>query len=362
MTAKNTDDTAIVKASDYDMDEKRAGEISASFEPMLAERHLIAKEYEAIIKEEIDKDVSLRARFLRLQLVKVRTGIAEAHRTQKHMFLKAGQFVDAWKNASTLPVAQMEEKLTEIEDHFENIERERVARIRATRAEELWTYGVTGYMMPAHLGQMEDIVYANYLAGVKEADRLRQEAYEKAEEERIAKEKAEAAERERVRLENEQLKKEAADREKAEQARLKKEAKEREKAEVAAKAERLAAEAKLKVEREAREQQEEAARKASEAAEAKLEAEREASAAKLKVERDERERLEREKKEREEAELKARKELEAREKNKARRKTVDEGIRDALLAIDKGANHRITCNNIARALVKGDIPNVTVNY
>ena len=345
MKEKKTDDTAIVKASDYDLDEKRASEIQASFEPMLAERRLIAEEYEAIIKEEIDEDVSQRARVLRLQLVKVRTGIADTHRTQKHMFLMAGRFVDAWKNASTLPVAQMEKKLTEIEDHFENIEKERIAKIREARTATLQSLGVDDLQLPAGLGRMEEPVWTNYLAGVKESYRLRKEAEAQAEKERIAQEKAEAAERERIRLENEQLKKEAKEREKrekAERARLEKEAKAREKAEAAAKAERLEAEARLEKEREV-------ARKARE----KLEAAAKEASDKLK-------RAEKERVDREEAARKEREAVEAREKNKKHRNAVNDGIATALMAVD--GLSRDVCVKIVNAIESGKIPNVTVNY
>lgn len=360
MKEKKTDDTAIVKASDYDLDEKRASEIQASFEPMLAERRLIAEEYEAIIKEEIDEDVSQRARVLRLQLVKVRTGIADTHRTQKHMFLMAGRFVDAWKNASTLPVAQMEKKLTEIERHFENIERERLDKLRSARAMILLGYDVPDEQIPAGLAEMEEFAWNAYAAGVAAVFQQRKDAEAKAEEERIAQEKAEAAERERIRLENEQLKKEAAERdkaektraakeakerekrEKAERARLEKEAKAREKAEAAAKAERLEAEARFEKERKV-------ARKARE----KLEAAAKEASDKLK-------RAEKERVDREEAARKEREAVEAREKNKKHRNAVNDGIATALMAVD--GLSRDVCVKIVNAIESGKIPNVTVNY
>jgi len=341
--AKKKDTTAIVKASDYDLDEQKAGEIQASFEPMIVERRLIAKEYEAIIKEEIDADVSQRARSLRLQLVKVRTGIADIHRTQKHMFLMAGRFVDAWKNAETLPVTQMEEKLTGIERHFENIEILRINSIRVTRVEELGKYEVADELCPANLGQMDEDVWSNYLAGVKESYRQRKEAEAKAEKERIAKEKLYAKEREELRIENERLYKEAAAREKAEEARVAKEAKANEKRE-------RQEQARIEKEAKARLKLEEAARK-----------EREKAEAKLAVERAARERLEQEQEDREEASRQEREAVEAREKDTAHRKAVNNAIVDAMVSIDPKLT-RATCIKIVKAMVKGDIPNVSVNY
>jgi hypothetical protein len=99
---------------------------------------------------------------------------------------------------------------------------------------------------------MTDDVFAIFLSGIEKAYNDKIEAEKKAEEERIAKEKAEAAERERMRIENERLKAEA-------EAQAKKMAEERARAEEERKAiedkarkEREAAEAKLKAEREAK--------------------------------------------------------------------------------------------------------------
>lgn len=306
--------TSIVKAADYDLDEKRAGEIQASFEPMIVERKQLAQEYEAIVSLEIDEDVCKRAGTLRRQLVKVRTGISSIHKTQKHMFLKAGQFVDAWKNAETLPVEQMEEKLSGIEKHFENIEKLRVDKIRMARAAELQKYEVTDDQIPIGLGQMDDDIWSNYLSGIKAAYAQRKEAEAQAEKERIAKEKAEADERERIRLENETLKKEAAERERLENERIAKDA-----------AERKAIE--------------EAGRKA----------------------REEVARLEREKKNRETDELAKLEAETSRKKDKAHRGAVSESIVDAMMTVDAGLS-RAVCEKIVVAINQGDIPNVSINY
>lgn len=353
--------TAIVKASDYDLDEKRAGEIQASFEPMIVERKLLAKEYEAIKKLEVDTDVCERAGRLRKDLVKVRTGIDSVHRTQKHMFLMAGRFVDAWKNAETLPVRQMEEKLRDIEKHFENLELLRINKIRVARVEELRKYGVVDELCPAGLGEMEDSVWENYLSGVKASYNQRKEAEAKAEEERIAQEKADAEESERLRLENEKLKKEAEGRAKKEEKERKvREAKEA-KIQAKLKADRDAVAAELKTEREERERADKA-RAAKEAKEAKA---REAANAKveadLQAEREERERLERENAEREATEREEREETEAREKDTAHRKAVNNAIIDKMIEINDSWP-RTLCTKIVKAMVKGEIPNVSVNY
>lgn len=138
----------------------------------------------------------------------------------------------------------------------------------------------------AEFENMSDESFNLFVAGIEKQYNDRIEAERKAEEERIAKEKAEAEERERVRIENERLKAEAAAKEKqlAEE-RAKAEA-ERKALEEKARKEKAAAEAKLKAEREAKEKLEAELRAKAEAeAKAKRDAEAKA-AAELKAKQD----------------------------------------------------------------------------
>jgi len=139
-------------------------------------------------------------------------------------------------------------------------------------------------MPRAEFENMSDESFAIFYAGIEKQYNDRIEAEKKAEEERIAKEKAEAEAREQQRLENERLKAEAEAKEKqfAEE-RAKAEA-ERKELEEKARKEKAVAEAKLKAEREAKEKLEaelKAKAEAKEAAElkAKQDAERKAKAA-----------------------------------------------------------------------------------
>ena len=139
----------------------------------------------------------------------------------------------------------------------------------------------------AEFENMSDENFNLFVAGIEKQYNDRIEAERKAEEERIAKEKAEAEERERIRIENERLKAEA-------------EAKEKQLAEERAKAE---------VERK---KIEEAAKKEREEAERKLKAQQEAAQIAAKKAEAEKAKLEAEIKDKAEAEEKARKEAEAK--------------------------------------------------
>jgi hypothetical protein len=138
---------------------------------------------------------------------------------------------------------------------------------------------------------MSDQGFSAYLSGIEKQFNDRIEAEQKAEAERIAKEKAEAEAREQQRLENERLKAEAEAKEKqiAEE-RAKAEA-ERKALEEKARKEKAAADAKLKAEREAKEKLE-AELKAKAEAEQKAKRDAEAkAAAELKAKQEEEKKL-----------------------------------------------------------------------
>lgn len=200
--------TEIVKLNpaEYGLKETEVQPIEKAFMPKIVERDALKPIYEALITEELTPALCVKSKELRLKLVKVRTGIAKIHETQKAYYLAAGRFVDAWKKKETLPVEQMEEKLEAIEKYFENIEKERKAKLRDERIAELVKYEVDGTLLM--LGEMTEEVWTNYLAGVKLQYEAKKEAERKAEEDRLAAIEAEKKRQEEIRLENERLKKE----------------------------------------------------------------------------------------------------------------------------------------------------------
>jgi hypothetical protein len=261
---------AKVNPAEFGLKEAEVQPIESAFMPKIIERETLREVYENVINQELTPALCAEAKALRLKLVKVRTGIADIHRTQKAFFLAAGRFCDAWKNKETLPVEQMEEKLEAIEKHFENLERERKNKLRDERLAELNKYEMDGSLML--LGEMKEEVWVNFLAGAKLQYEQKKEAERKAEEERLAAIEAERKRQEEVRLENERLKKEREELEKAREAERKKLEAEKAKAEKA----RKEAEAKMLAQAKADREKLEAARAEKEKAEAELREKREA--------------------------------------------------------------------------------------
>lgn len=273
----------IVKLNpaEYGLKETEVQPIENAFMPKIVEREALRDTYENIINQELTPALCTEAKSLRLKLVKVRTGIAEIHKSQKAYFLAAGRYVDAWKNKETLPVEQMEEKLEAIEKYFENLERERKNKLRDERIAELAKYEMDGSLML--LGEMKEEVWVNFLAGAKLQYEQKKEAERKAEEERLAAIEAERKRQEEIRLENERLKKE-----------------------------REELEAKRAAERKKMEAEKAKADKARQEAEAKMLAQAKADREKLEAARAEKEKAEAELRQKREAEERARKEAEAR--------------------------------------------------
>lgn len=205
--------TELVKIDpkEFGLDVEQVSTIEQAFLPKIQEREALVVIYDQLITSELTPDLCKQAKDVRLKLVKVRTGISDIHKTQKAFFLAAGRFVDAWKNKETLPVEQMEEKLSEIENYYINIENAKKAQLQAERLLEVNKY--TEH--PANsLGEMETQVYEAYLQGLKVAYDARIEAEKKAEEERLAAIEADRLERERIKAENERLQQEAEQKEK----------------------------------------------------------------------------------------------------------------------------------------------------
>jgi len=296
-----------VDPKEFGLEEIQVTTIEQAFLPKIAERDGYAQIYEQLITKELTKELCNEAGDLRRKLVKVRTGIAEIHKTQKAFFLSAGRFVDAWKNKETLPIEQMEENLSTIENHFKKIEAERVAKLESDRKAELSTYSD---IVPFGLGSMDEPVYQNYLIGVKLGYEAKIKAEQEAEAERlilleVEKENArlKAIEDEKIRIENEKLKAEAEAREKEIEAERKRQA------DLLAK-QKADAEEKARIEKE---KQDAILAKERAEAEAKQKAIEEAARIEREKAEAERKRLEKELAEQKESESKAKEEAERKE-------------------------------------------------
>jgi hypothetical protein len=182
-------------------------EIKKSYLPFLTSLAEIQSQATKINFEnptEIDETI---ARELRLKTVKIRTGSAALKDERKRIYLLRGNLEQDAYNLIKHSCELAEEVFVRVEKAREIAEKKRKELLRAERSELLLKYTEDVSIYP--LGEMSEDQFNALFKGIESTYLAKVEAELKAEKERIAKEKADAAERERIKQENERLKKEA---------------------------------------------------------------------------------------------------------------------------------------------------------
>ena len=251
-------DTELVKIAEENGLEKSQSEIILSKFTTFFEQ---AKEWELKAKAIVITDASQvkemkLAREARLALKDIRVGAEKVRKAEKEQYLRIGKAIDGIGNVIKAIIEPLEDYLekqekfveTQLAEKKEKVNQERIAAL-APFIQDTAIY---------NLKEMSDEGFAKLLKDSEIAHKAIKEAEKKAEEDRIAKEKAEKEEQERIRAENEKLKEENAKKEaalakeKAEKDALEKAAKERAEADEKAKQDAIAAEAKAKIDAEAK--------------------------------------------------------------------------------------------------------------
>ena len=199
----------VVKESGLQIQEGE--EIKKSYLPFVVQLSEIQAQSSKInfdSPEMIDETI---ARELRLKTVKIRTGAEVLKDQRKRGYLLRGNLEQAAYNLIASSCKLTEETFFNVEKAREIAEKKRKEALKIERQEKLSPYTEDVVLYP--LGEMSEEQFNSLYITLRTAHEDQLEAERKAEEERIAKEKAEAAERERMRLENIRLKKEAEERE-----------------------------------------------------------------------------------------------------------------------------------------------------
>ena len=197
------------------LDESKAKQIKAVFDPMVKMLEGFEESFDDVIALDISPEKCVLAKRLRLDISKIRVSADKERKILKEEYLRGGNAVQGVYNILKFAVVDKEEKLKDIELHYEKIEEEKKAKLQIDRALKLSQYEASGDFVD--LGNMPDGVWEIYLTGIKNSYEAIKEAERKTEADRIAQEKKEAVEREAMRAENERLKVEA---EKAEKKRI----------------------------------------------------------------------------------------------------------------------------------------------
>lgn len=216
----------ILKTKEIGIEQETAISLQKTFMPFFQQAEEWKEKAMSInITDENQVQEMQLARESRIALKNIRVEVEKKRKELKEESLRKGKAIDGMANVIKFLVKPIEEHLQKQED-FIKIRKEKKKQERLNkRIALLAPYNVdTEYV---DIVNMDDNKFDIFLNNEKTRYDAAKKAERKAEEERIAREKAEAEERERIRIENEKLRKEAEEREK----QLEKERKEREKIE-----------------------------------------------------------------------------------------------------------------------------------
>lgn len=211
----------VVLVRDNGLEASSASQLLTTFEPLLLQAEEWARRVARIKVTDASQTAEMKlARESRLALKELRVNAEKARKRLKEDSLRRGKAIDGAYNIIEFIIAPLETELQAQEDFAKNKELARKATIKKVRLEEITPHlqnpatELVGLVIEdlsdETYKQLLELKQMNHNARLNEALRLH--------EERIAREKSEAVERERIRIENERLKHEAAEREVALQA------------------------------------------------------------------------------------------------------------------------------------------------
>jgi colicin import membrane protein len=267
-----------VNPIEFGIEESKAQQMVSGLLPIVEEREVLAAQYADVIRLELVPETLKAARELRLKIRDNRTkGVEKWHKANKEFYLAGGRFVDAIKNKEIAENIRMEDNLEQIEKHFENIKKQRIADLQKERESLLIPLQVEN-VGSLNLGNMPTDIWDGFYLGQKIKFEERKEAERLAAEAEVKRIEEEKAERERIKLENERLKAEAEAKEKELQAERERVKKERQAIEDAAELERQKAAAELAKQQESARKEREASEKERARIAAELQAKKDAEA------------------------------------------------------------------------------------
>jgi len=194
----------------------KAEKIAFSYAPLMnevTEQGDLIKQLKIGNEEDVEK-----AKRIKLDLGKICSRASQQKTIDKEIVLLESRFIDALFNTVNGAARLNQEEAKEIEQHFANIEKQRIDQLQLDREIEIRKYSDVTIIIPDFLGAMDNDTWVNYLAGNKvnyetkiEAERIveqqRVEAEKAAEKKRIEAAEKEAARIKQLAIDNAKLKK-----------------------------------------------------------------------------------------------------------------------------------------------------------
>jgi hypothetical protein len=152
-----------VSAEKFGIEEVKAKQIRQQFEPMLKLMDALEEQANKVFEmKKGTKESEEKAREVRLKLVKARTGTASIHKDQKEFYIKAGKYIDGWKNAQLFAGQGLEEKLLGVENYSAIKLAEKVEKLNKKRLGQIKPY-IDLEHNDLNFGSMQEDVWESYL-------------------------------------------------------------------------------------------------------------------------------------------------------------------------------------------------------
>lgn len=203
--------TLVTKLQEMELAPEQSKTLLDSFGDLFVEAHKLVAQSKGIkVTREDQKEEMAEAKAIRIKLMKIRTQAEKTKKAIKEPYMRGAQAAQDIYNDIRDITEPEEERLEEQEKFAIRAEQKRMDERLSGRVTKLGRYvdDLTVYT----LREMPEDVFERLLGDCKAVYDAKVEAAKKAEEERVEKEKAEIERQKKIELENEKLRKEAADR------------------------------------------------------------------------------------------------------------------------------------------------------
>ncbi len=177
-----------IDSKEFNLSQERISDLIEPFIPFADKYLKFIPQIEELKKiESITPEIVAKAKRLRLDIRPIRTEAEKVKDTEKKMYLQVWNAIQKSFNIIKDVVSEQEEALEKIENHFINLEKERVAKLQIERIEILKPFEVEN-LENLKLWEMDEIIFNNFLEWAKKSFQDKKEAKEK-ERQKEAKEK-----------------------------------------------------------------------------------------------------------------------------------------------------------------------------
>ena len=166
----------LIKQHTEGLQENKVHELKKIYAPMFHKLEEFEERFNEVVEMEINPVTIEHAKKLRLEIRKVRTTGEKARKEAQAEVMTIGRAIDGVFNTLKYAVESKEQKLMDIEKHYENLRLQEIKNLQDERALELIEYTEN---IPPNLGEMEEGVWFNFFTGARSNYQAQKEPEEK---------------------------------------------------------------------------------------------------------------------------------------------------------------------------------------